>query len=81
MDYIQNLSRDEMRSIKAGYCSIEVDYTGCGSAVATMQCWANLCRDSEIVPLNQQADCLVDVNHAINYVNTSCGLSMAMIVY
>lgn len=77
---MQILTRNEMKNVKGG-CSIETNYEGCGSAAATMQCWANLCRDPSEVPYNQQADCLEDVNHAINMVNTSCGLSMAMIVY
>lgn len=76
MEFISTLSRNEMKNVKGG-CSIETNYTGCGSARAVISCWGSLCRDSNIVPIYRTADCIAEVETAKLYIGSACDILWA----
>jgi len=71
------LSRSEMKNVKGG-CSIETNWEGCGSAQRVIGCWHNLCMDPSIVPWNQTADCVAEVEATKLYVESTCGIIIAL---
>lgn len=77
MEFLKVLTRNEMKNIKGG-CSIETNYEGCGTAQAVVSCWHDLCMDPGVVPWEQTADCVAQVEYAKASVEASCGILIAL---